>query len=82
MDALQQYSQPRKVRPPVKDTLSPRELQVLELLGRALSAKGIGRELGLTMGTVKWHLKNIYGKLDAGSREVALAKARARKIVP
>jgi LuxR family maltose regulon positive regulatory protein len=62
--------------------LSPRELQVLEQLGRALSAKGIGRELGLSMETVKWHLKNIYGKLDAGSREAALAKARARRIVP
>lgn len=35
----------------------------------------------LSAGTVKWHLKNVYGKLNAISREDALAKARALKLI-
>ena len=61
--------------------LSPRERDVIELLGRALSVKSIARELDLSAGTVKWHLKNVYGKLDAVSREDALAKARTLGIL-
>lgn len=58
------------------------EATKLLLLGRALSTKSFARELDLSAGTVKWHLKNVYGKLDAVSREDALAKARALGIVP
>lgn len=56
--------------------LTVREREVLALLGRALSTKSIARELGLSPGTVKWHLRNIYGKLGAFSKEDALTKAR------
>lgn len=56
--------------------LSGREEDVLALLGRGMSTKGIARSLGVSPGTVKWHLRNIYGKLSAPSREWALAKAR------
>jgi len=68
--------------PPTAEMLSSREREVLELLSKALSTKGIARALDLSSGTVKWHLKNIYGKLQAGSREDALAKARGLRIVP
>lgn len=61
--------------------LSAREREVLDLLAKALSIKSIARGLDLSPGTVKWHLKNIYGKLDAASREDALAKARVLKII-
>lgn len=68
-------------QPPVPDAaasglLSSRELEVLHLLSRALSIKSIARGLNLSPGTVKWHLKNIYGKLGAVSREDALARSR------
>lgn len=63
------------------DILSSRELEVLELLGKALSTKSIARALDLSSGTVKWHLKNIYGKLAAASREDALSKARGLRIL-
>lgn len=43
--------------------------------------KGIARALGLSPGTVKWHLKNVYGKLGASSREEALAKARTLDLI-
>jgi LuxR family maltose regulon positive regulatory protein len=60
------------------ELLSTREREVLDLLGKALSIKSIARGLDLSPGTVKWHLKNIYGKLGASSREDALSKVRAQ----
>jgi LuxR family maltose regulon positive regulatory protein len=61
--------------------LSQREREVVALLSKALSTKSIARVLSLSSGTVKWHLKNIYSKLDATAREDALAKARALGII-
>ncbi|PTU31871.1 LuxR C-terminal-related transcriptional regulator [Stenotrophobium rhamnosiphilum] len=58
------------------ERLSPRELEVLALVAKALSSKSIARALNMSVGTVKWHLKNIFGKLHAVSREDALARAR------
>jgi ATP/maltotriose-dependent transcriptional regulator MalT len=70
-----------KATAPAGDVLSAREHEVLVLLSRALSIKSIGRTLDLTAGTVKWHLRNVYSKLDAVSREDALAKARNLRIL-
>jgi LuxR family maltose regulon positive regulatory protein len=64
-----------------REILSEREREVIALLSKALSTKSIARVLGLSSGTVKWHLKNIYSKLDATAREEALAKARALGII-
>lgn len=61
--------------------LSPRELDVLRLLARTHSNKSIGRVLNISAGTIKWHLSNIYGKLDAVSREDAVQKARKLKLI-
>jgi LuxR family maltose regulon positive regulatory protein len=71
----------RRAETPDSQVLSSREREVLELLSKALSTKSIARALDLSSGTVKWHLKNIYAKLDALSREDALNKARALKIL-
>ena len=54
---------------------------MLELLGKGFSAKSIGRRLDISLGTAKWHLKNVYGKLHAGSREDVLAKVRRHRII-
>lgn len=63
-------------------SLTGRESEILTLLGKGLSVKGIARVLDNSPGTVKWHVKNIYTKLAVGSREDALQKARRRKIIP
>lgn len=57
--------------------LSERERDVLELAAQALPSKKIARTLGLSYTTVKWHLQNIYGKLDVSSRDEAVARWRA-----
>ena len=59
------------------DAPSTRELQLLELLDQGLSNQQVADRLSLSLTTVKWHLRNVYAKLDVGSRSAALAKARA-----
>src|SRR5712691_9592226 len=62
--------------------LSPRELQVLGLLAQGMRNAGIAQSLFIAESTVKRHLTNIYGKLDARTRVEALKKAVALGIVP
>lgn len=62
--------------------LTVRETEIMQLLGKGFSAKGIARSFDISPGTVKWHVRNIYEKLGASSREDALAKARQRKMIP
>ncbi len=55
--------------------LTPKEREVLELLARNLSNKEIGRAMEVGE-TIKWHLKNLFAKLDAGTRKQVVARAR------
>jgi len=56
--------------------LTPRELAFLELLGQGLSNQQLADREGLSVPTVKWHLYNLYAKLNVKSRATAVAKAR------
>ncbi len=60
---------------PLVEPLSPRELEILDLLARDLSNKEIGERLFISPGTVKRHAHSIYGKLAVSSRRKAVAKA-------
>ena len=55
--------------------LSPRELEILELVAQALSNSQIAHLLFISEATVKRHLRNIFVKLDANSRIDAVNKA-------
>lgn len=58
--------------------LTPREIQVLALLGSGESNQGIARQLHLSEGTVKVHMKAILRKLDVDNRvRAALIAHRA-----
>ena len=57
------------------EPLTPRELEVLELLRKNLSAKQIASELFLSPLTVKRHCANIFGKLGVHRRRDAVAQA-------
>ncbi|MBY8825753.1 LuxR C-terminal-related transcriptional regulator [Sphingomonas colocasiae] len=63
--------------PEAAPLLTPREGDVLSQLRNGLSAKRIARSLDLTENTVKFHLKNIYGKLGVNSRTQAIVQAQA-----
>jgi len=49
-------------------TLTPREYEIATLASAALSNKEIARRLGVTVGTVKVHLHNIYQKAHVRNR--------------
>ncbi len=58
------------------EPLSQREQEVLELIDKGLANKEIAQKLDLAPATVKAHIRNIYGKIQAKSRTEALSKAR------
>lgn len=54
--------------------LTPREREILGLIGEGLSNKGMARRLGISVHTVKFHLEALFTKLDATSRAEAVTK--------
>src|SRR5262249_59144868 len=58
------------------EPLSGRELEVLRLLAAGRSNQQIADELVITLATVKKHVGHILGKLAAGNRTQAVARAR------
>ena len=58
------------------EPLSGRELEVSRLIAEGLSNQAIAQKLFLSTGTVKVHLKHIYGKLAVNSRTQAVARLR------
>jgi DNA-binding NarL/FixJ family response regulator len=75
---LRQVSQ--EPDPPI-ESLTPRELEVLELLAQGLQNKEIAAELVISERTVKFHVSAILNKLDAGNRTEAVAVAAQRGLV-
>lgn len=67
-------------RPPHSE-LSPREIEVLELIAKGLSNREIGAALGITEATVKWHVNIILSRLGVGDRTEAMVEALQRGIL-
>jgi DNA-binding NarL/FixJ family response regulator len=64
---------PRSPRPVAGDALTPREMDIVRLVGRGLGNKGIAQALGVSVTTVRTHLNKVYEKMGAVSRvELAL----------
>lgn len=60
--------------PPV-ESLTSRELEVLQLMARGLTNRQIGQHLKISEHTVKFHAASVLGKLSARSRAEAVARA-------
>ena len=56
-------------------TLTPRELEVLQLLAQGLSNKAIADKLFMSPRTVQAHLRSVYRKFGVSSRTSAAVKA-------
>lgn len=65
----------------VETALTPREMDVLQLLGDGLDNKTISLRLDIALGTVKSHVKAVLEKLGASSRTQAVAAGQARGLV-
>jgi DNA-binding NarL/FixJ family response regulator len=63
------------------ESLTPREIEVLELLAQGLSNKSIAVRLAISDQTVKFHVASICGKLGAGNRTEAARKALRRGLI-
>jgi DNA-binding NarL/FixJ family response regulator len=63
------------------EELTPRELLILNEVVKGLANKQIADVLNISENTVKWHLKNILGKLRVADRAEAVAVAIQRGII-
>jgi DNA-binding NarL/FixJ family response regulator len=65
----------------IQEPLTPREIEVLELMAEGLPNKGIAARLGISDQTVKFHVAAIMGKLVASNRTDAVRRAVRRGLV-
>lgn len=65
----------------IVDSLSSREIEIIELMAEDMSNNEIAENLFITTGTVKWHICNIYSKLEVKKRALAIKRARQLKII-
>jgi LuxR family transcriptional regulator, maltose regulon positive regulatory protein len=63
------------------EELTKRELSILKRLESDLSNKEIAEAIFVSEGTIKWHLHNVYGKLNVKNRTGAMTRARALGIL-
>jgi DNA-binding CsgD family transcriptional regulator len=70
-----------RARSSADEVLTARELNVLHATAAGRSNAEIAAELVLSVGTIKWHLANIYSKLVVRRRTQALAVARERGLL-
>jgi two-component system NarL family response regulator len=64
-----------------RQSLTPREIQVVELIGRGLRNKEIAASLGITEETAQVHVRNILSKLKVQDRTAAIRVALQRGII-
>ncbi len=79
LDALPQETE--TMAPALPEPLSKSEREILRLLNFGATNQEIADKLGTTIGTTKWHLNQIFGKLQVRNRTGAIAKARQLKLL-
>jgi LuxR family maltose regulon positive regulatory protein len=68
--------------PAIDTRLSDAESSVLDLMGRRLTRRQIGEELGISLNTVKFHARSVLRKLGATSTVEAVERARQLGLLP
>jgi LuxR family maltose regulon positive regulatory protein len=63
------------------EALSEREVAILGLMTRGLTYDAMSSELTISINTVRYHVKSLYGKLGVSSRADAIAYARKRGLL-
>lgn len=63
------------------ENLSEREMEVLHFMAEGLRNQEIGEKLFISLNTIRYHTKNIFGKLSVSNRTAAVARARELAII-
>ena len=73
----------REVRPPERANyeLTPHEIRLLKLFVEGHNYKTAATEIGVSVNTINFHVRNIYDKLQVHSRSEAVAKALLNRLV-
>jgi len=73
----------REIRPPERADyhLTPHELRLLKLLVEGHNYKTAAAELGVTINTICFHIKQIYEKMQVHSKSEAVAKALRNRLI-
>lgn len=77
----EQYMESLKNSRPAKVTLSPREIEVLSLLAEGLKREEIAERLGVSHGTVRTHIQNIFQKLEVSGKVAAIKTAQLNGLI-
>jgi len=72
LEGLSVRETPWAIDTPDHEPLTPRELEVFELLGKGLSNRDIGGVLGISAHTAKYHVAQILAKVGAATRAEAV----------
>ncbi|MFA5495698.1 MAG: LuxR C-terminal-related transcriptional regulator [Porticoccaceae bacterium] len=64
------------------DSLTSNELKILTMASHGLRNREIATKLGMTEGSIKWYMQQIYDKLDTRPRTRAIDKARKLGLIP
>jgi two-component system, NarL family, nitrate/nitrite response regulator NarL len=66
---------------PGAQLLTPREVEVLALVGEGASNKAVARRLGISAHTVKFHLEAVFRKLGVATRAEAVARGLRQRLI-
>lgn len=67
---------------PLAQSLTPREQDVLDCIGRDLTNRQIAEQLTFAISTVKWYVRQVYNKLGVKNRQEAITRARRLGLLP
>lgn len=63
------------------ENLTSREIEILQIMAEGKSNKEIAENLFISVGTVKWHINNIYSKLYVKKRFDAIEKSKSLRLI-
>ena len=66
---------------PLRHSLSPRQVEILQSIVRGLSNPDIARELGISLDMVKEHTETLFRKIGAANRTEAVAIALRKHLL-
>ena len=61
--------------------LTPREVEILAMIGEGASNKAVARRLGISAHTVKFHLEAVFRKLGVSTRAEAVARGLRQRLI-